>query len=94
MRRKFLIGGMAILLAFSIGLVGFFLVSEGRPDGLETVLEGQGVEETAPIWTAPLDYGSDYISTLLMGMIGFSLVLLVTLGYLKFVAKRKRQGTK
>jgi hypothetical protein len=93
MQRKFLIGGMAILLAFSIGLVGFFLVSEGRPDGLETVLEGQGVEETVPIWTAPLDYGSDYMSTLLMGMIGFGLVLLLTLGYLR-LASKKRRGTK
>jgi hypothetical protein len=94
MQRKFLIGGIAILLAFSIGLVGFFLVSVGRPDGLETVLEGQGVEETTPIWTAPLDYGSDYVSALSMGIIGFSLVLLVSFGYLRLVAKKKRQGAK
>lgn len=94
MQRKFLIGGMTILAAFSIGLVGFFLVSEGRPDGLETVLEGQGVEETAPVWTAPLDYGSDYLSTLSMGIIGFSLVLLVSFGYFRIAAKKKQQGTK
>jgi hypothetical protein len=94
MQRKFLIGAMVILLAFSIGLVGFFLVSEGRPDGLETVLEGQGVEETAPIWTAPLDYGSDYLSALSMGIIGFGLVLLVSFGYLRIAAMKKQQGTK
>ena len=94
MQRKFLIGGIVILLAFSIGLVGFFLVSDGKPDGLETVLEGQGVKEPAPVWTAPLDYGSDYASALSMGIIGFSLVLLVTFGYLRIVAKKKQQGTK
>jgi len=94
MQRKFLIGAMVILLAFSIGLVGFFLVSDGKPDGLETVLEEQGVEEPAPVWAAPLDYGSDFASTLSMGIIGFSLVLVVTFGYLGIVAKKKQQGTK
>jgi preprotein translocase subunit SecG len=94
MQRRFLIGAMVILLVFSIGLVGFFLVSEGKPDGLETILEGQGVEETAPVWTAPLNYGSDYASALSMGIIGFSLVLLVSFSYLRIVAKKKQQGTK
>jgi ABC-type sugar transport system permease subunit len=94
MQRKFLVGGMAILLAFAIGLVGFFLISDGKPDGLETILDQQGVEETAPVWTAPLGYGTDYASALMMGIIGFSLVLLVSFAYLKFVAKRKQQGTK
>ena len=94
MQRKFLIGAMVILLAFSIGLVGFFLVSDGKPDGLETILEGQGVEETAPVWTAPLNYGSDYASALSMGIIGFCLVLLVSFSYLRIVAKKKQQGTK
>ncbi len=94
MQRRFLIGGIAILATFSICLVGFFLVSEGKPDGLETVLEGQEVEESTPVWMAPLDYGSDYATTLLMGMIGFGLVLLATFGYLKIVSKKKQQGTK
>jgi hypothetical protein len=94
MQRKFLIHGMIILLAFAICLVGFFLVSDGKPDGLETILDQQGVEQTAPVWTAPLGYGSDYASTLMMGILGFSLVLLVSFAYLKFVAKRKQQRTK
>jgi hypothetical protein len=94
MQRKFLIGAIVIVLSFSIGLVGFFLISEGKPDGLETILEGQGVKETAPVWTAPLDYGSDYASALSMGIIGFSLVLLVSFGYLRIAAKKKQQGTK
>jgi hypothetical protein len=94
MQRKFLVCGIAILAAFSIGLIGFFAVSEGKPDGLETVLEGQGVQESAPVWTAPLDYGSDFFSALFMGMIGFGLVLTITFGYLKVAAKKKRQGIK
>ncbi len=93
MQRKFLVCGIAILAAFSIGLIGFFAVSEGKPDGLETVIEGQGIEESQPVWNAPLDYGMDFFSTLLMGMIGFGLVLAITFGYLK-AARKKRQGTK
>ncbi len=92
MRRKVIVGSLAILLAFSIGLVGFFAVSDGRPDGLETVLEEQGVEEQQPVWTAPLDYGSDYFTALAMGIIGFGLVLVISFGYLR--AAKKQQGTK
>ena len=94
MRHRFLVCGMAILAAFSIGLVGFFAVSEGRPDGLETVLEEQGMEGSPPVWMAPLDYGSDFLSALFIGMIGFGLVLMVTYCYLRVAAKKKHQGAK
>jgi hypothetical protein len=94
MRHRFLICGIAILAAFSIGLIGFFAVSEGKPDGLETVLEGQGVQESAPVWTAPLSYGSDFWSALFMGMIGFGLILAIAFGFLRITSKKKHQGTK
>ena len=93
MRRRMLIGCLAIVLAFSLGLVGFFAFSEGKPDGLEAVLEEQNVGEQQPVWTAPLDYGSDFLSALSMGIIGFCLVLAITLTYLRAGAK-KRQGTR
>jgi len=94
MQRRFLICGIAILAAFSVGLIGFFAVSVGKPDGLESVLDGQGVKGSSPVWIAPLDYGSDFLSALCMGLIGFSLVLAITFGYLKVAAKRKHQGAK
>ena len=93
MQRRFLIAGIAILAVFCLGLIGFFALSEGKPDGLETVLGAQGIEDSAPVWKAPLDYGSDYLSALVMGIIGASLVLAVTYAYLR-VAKQRRQGTK
>jgi hypothetical protein len=93
MQHRFLITGIAILAVFCLGLVGFFVVSEGKPDGLETVMEEQGIEEPPPIWTAPLDYGSDYLSALVMGIVGAGLVLTVTFAYLK-AAKKRQQGTK
>lgn len=93
MQHKFLIAGIAIIAVFCIGLVGFFAVSAGKPDGLESVLGEQGIEESQPVWNAPLNYGSDFPSALLMGMIGFSLVLSITVGYLMLTSK-KYKGTK
>ena len=54
MERKYISAGIAILLLFSVGLVGFFLVSDGLPDGLDKTLEEHGTgEESEPLWTAP-----------------------------------------
>ncbi len=93
MQRRFLIGAIAILAVFCLGLVAFFALSVGKPDGLETVMHEQGVDESAPVWNAPLNYGSDYLSALLMGIVGAGLVLMVTFAYLK-VARKKHQGSK
>ena len=93
MRHKFMFAGIAIMAVFCIGLVVFFAVSAGKPDGLESILGEQGIQESQPVWNAPLHYGSDFGSALWMGMIGFGLVLAVTVGYLKLSSK-KRKGTK
>ncbi|MBI0584269.1 MAG: hypothetical protein ISF22_08595 [Methanomassiliicoccus sp.] len=84
MERKYVVASIAILLAFSVGLVGFFLVSEGIPDGLDKTLEEHGTgEESDPIYTAPLDYGSSYFSSLIMGIVGFLITLLAVYGIVR-----------
>jgi hypothetical protein len=84
MERRYIIASIAILLVFAVGLVGFFLVSDGLPDGLDKTLEEYGTgEETEPVWTAPLDYGSNYVSSLVMGTIGFVITLLAVYGIVR-----------
>lgn len=84
MERKYMVACVAILLAFSIGLIGFFLVSDGVPDGLDKTLEEHGTGEgSEPVWTAPLDYGSNYFASLLMGIVGFFITLVLVYGIVR-----------
>jgi len=84
MDRRYIIATIGILVAFSIGLVGFFMVSDGMPDGLDKTLEEYGAGDgEEPVWSAPLDYGSSYLSALLMGTIGFFITLLAMFGLVK-----------
>lgn len=84
MDRKYVVASIAILLVFSVGLVGFFLVSDGLPDGLDKTLEEHGAGENAePAWKAPLDYGSNYLGSLVMGIVGFFITLLAVYGIIK-----------
>ncbi|MEM2109142.1 MAG: PDGLE domain-containing protein [Candidatus Odinarchaeota archaeon] len=79
--------GIIILLAVFIPLASVF------PDGLERVAETLGVSEGEPLWTAPIpDYfinlGGEWLGTLIPGLIGITLVTVVTVGvsliYLKY----------
>jgi preprotein translocase subunit SecG len=84
MERKYLVVCIAILLVFSVGLVGFFLVSNGVPDGLDKTLEEHGAGgESESVWSAPLDYGSNYFAALVMGIVGFFLTLALVYGIVK-----------
>ena len=64
---------LAIVVLFSIGLVGFYIFSAPYGDGLEVTMEKAGVEEGEAHWTAPLDYGENYWSSLAMGIVGYAL---------------------
>ncbi len=70
---------MIILCVFAAGLVLFFIFSEPYGDGLEKTMEEGEVEESEPVYQAPLDYGDNYLASLAMGVVGFFVVLLVLL---------------
>jgi hypothetical protein len=75
LERRYLKAMAAILVAFSAGLVLFFIFSAPYGDGLEKTMENGGVEESEPVYHAPLDYGGNYPAALLMGILGFAVVL-------------------
>jgi hypothetical protein len=82
---------VGVLVIFAIGLVGFFAFSAMYGDGLEKVMEDNGVSEGEPVYTAPLSYGDDYGGALVAGLVGFAIVFVVIFGYLK-LSKARRQN--
>lgn len=79
---------VAILVIFAIGAIGYWVFSSELPDGLEKTMEEAGVEEQEPIYRAPLSYGEDYLSCILMGVVGFISVLIVSFIIGKAMAKK------
>ncbi|MEM2839836.1 MAG: cobalt transporter [Thermoplasmata archaeon] len=79
---------IGVIVIFAIGAIGYWVFSSELPDGLERTMEEAGVEEQPPVYQAPLSYGEDYASYVLMGLIGFVSVLLVSLAIGKLMAKR------
>jgi hypothetical protein len=51
-------------------------------------MEVAGVTESVPTYYAPLDYGSNYMSSLIIGCIGFFLVLCIFLVIGKLLRKK------
>jgi hypothetical protein len=89
-QRRHIIASVAILVIFAVGLVGFFLVSNGLPDGLDRTMEQHGAPESDPVYKAPLTYGNDYLSMLVMGAVGFIITLLAVLGVVRLRKKKAR----
>jgi hypothetical protein len=77
LEKKFLISIFSIIVLFGIGLVFFYIFSAPYGDGLEKTMEIAGVTESEPIFQAPFDYGTNYITSLIVGCIGFFLVLCI-----------------
>jgi len=69
-----------ILLAFAIGLVLFFMLAAELGDGLERTME-EGEAEESSGYESPLSYGEDYPGSLMAGIIGFLIVLVIVMGY-------------
>lgn len=67
----------AIIIIFAVGLVGFYIFSAPYGDGLEATMDEAELEEPAPAYEGPLDYGENYMASLAMGIIGFIVTLLV-----------------
>lgn len=82
-RTAYLKATAVVLVLFAIGLVGYFAFSAAFPDGLERVMEDNGVEEGEPFYIAPLNYGDDYWGALLAGVVGFAITFGLVYLYLK-----------
>jgi len=73
-----------VLLAIIVGLAIVLPFASAYPDGLETVAQKAGVEETEGFWHGLMpDYslpaiGNPYFSTLASGLTGILLVLIFT----------------
>jgi hypothetical protein len=89
MEKRYLKATAAILMVFTIGLVGFYMFSSMYGDGLERTMEDQGISEGEPVYKAPLDYGGDYSASLIMGLVGFAIVMLVVLTWLYVIKAGK-----
>jgi cobalt/nickel transport protein len=88
-QKRYVKALVVIVIAFCIGLVGFFAFSAMYGDGLEKVMEDNGVTEGEPVYTAPLSYGDSYGGALVAGLVGFFIVFVVIFGYLKIVKTRR-----
>jgi cobalt/nickel transport system permease protein len=77
-----------IMLAFAIGLVGFFAFSAAYGDGLEVTMEQAGVQEIEPLFTSIMGYGEDYGGALIAGIAGFALLMTIMMTY--WMVKRSR----
>jgi hypothetical protein len=75
--KKDLLLFSGIIILFSIGLIGFYIFSAPYGDGLEKTMESAEVEESDPVYSAPLDYGDNYLYTFSLGCIGFAVTLLI-----------------
>ena len=75
LNKKDLMIFSVIIILFAIGLVGFYIFSAPYGDGLEKTMENAEVEESEPVYTAPLDYGENYQTTFFLGVIGFAVTL-------------------
>ena len=84
---------LGLLLAFSVGLVGFFAFSAASGDGLEVTMEHAGLNEVAPVFTGLMSYGDSYGAALVGGLIGFSITVGAILMYWRIRGRAKRKET-
>lgn len=87
MERKYLLATVAILVAFAVGLVGYWALASELGDGLEVTMEEAGWEETEQVWQAPFDYGDDYMGGIIAGIIGFAATFGVVYIYMRSTKK-------
>jgi cobalt/nickel transport system permease protein len=83
---------LGIILAFAIGLVGYFSYSAAYGDGLEVTMEHAGVNEAAPLFTSIMSYGGDYVGALIAGIVGFAILLGTILVYWKIKKTGSSKG--
>ena len=89
-RGSYLKATVVVLVLFAIGLVGYFSLSAAFPDGLEKVMEENGLTEGEAVYTAPLSYGEDYLGALMAGLVGFTITFGLVYLYLKGLRTRHK----
>jgi len=92
LERRYAKAIIGIVAIFAVGLVLFFIFSAGYGDGLERTMEEAGAEEQDPVYSAPLDYGEDWPTAFLAGIVGFAVVFVVVIAYLKISNRRKSEA--
>lgn len=86
----------AVIIAIIVFLAVFISFASSDPDGLERVVENCGVEEQPAFWHGLMpDYTipaveNAYISTLLAGILGVLLVLLVCFSIEKALTQKSQ----
>lgn len=88
--KQVVIAMIGIVIVFAIGLVGFFMFSADKGDGLEKTMEDAGVSEGEPVYQAPLSYGEDYPTAFFAGIIG----VVLTLGLAFLVLQIGKMGSR
>jgi cobalt/nickel transport protein len=90
MEKRYVKAIVGLILIFAMGLIGFYIFSAAYGDGLESTMQDNGVSEGEPVWSAPLNYGDNYGGSLMMGIVGFFLILFLMLGLFLRARSRKR----
>lgn len=90
MERRYVVATVAILAAFAVGLIGFWAFASDLGDGLEKTMEDAGKEEPEQVWQAPFDYGDDYATSLIAGIIGFAATFGVVYLYMRGTKRLER----
>ena len=91
---------IAIVAAIMVFLAVFIPLASSSPDGLQRVAENFGVAEQAPIWNGIMSgyaiaaIENPYVSTLLAGVFGTLIVLLVGFLLGKAMAPKKPQSSR
>lgn len=97
-RDKGVIGALiGIFIVFSALVPVYWIVSNGSPDGLDTLLDQQGVQGGVPAYSPPLaalrGYGATMPLYVLSGVVGALIVLGVLLLAGKIVKRSRREGS-
>ncbi len=91
MNKKYL----AIVALLVVFLIVFVPLASTNPDGLEKVAQTCGAKEQTNLWGGVIaDYsisavGNQYLSTLIAGIIGTFMVLIIALAFGKLTPKKR-----
>jgi cobalt/nickel transport protein len=89
--KRYWMAFLGLMVAFAVGLAGYFAFSSNYGDGLERTMQDNGVSEGEPIYTAPMSYGDSYGGAFLAGAVGFAIVFGALFLYMRMDKARKQR---